>query len=90
MAFSKNSSKRDGHSKMPTLTKRHLKQPVLIPQGTRKEKKKKNEAQFSRRKEMTKIRAAKMKETKRKIGNINETKSWFFKKMILAKIYLDS
>jgi len=39
---------------------------------------------------MTKIRAAKMKETKRKIGNINETKSWFFKKMILAKIYLDS
>ena len=82
MWCSKSSSKRVVYSyiSLPQETRKiPNKQSNLIPKGTRERT---NKTQSSRRKEITKIRAEVNEiETKKTIGKINKTKSWFFEKI---------
>ena len=83
---SKSSSKREVHSNKCLLQETRKvsnRQPNFTPQEARKRR---NIEAQSRRKETTKIRAEINEMTKKAIGKINETKSWFFERIKLTKL----
>lgn len=88
MEFIKNSSKRDVHNNECLPQQRYISNNLSLQLREQGEKKMKPKIVEGRK--WQKFEQKGMEETKMKIRNINETKSWFFEQKILAKIYLDS
>ena len=85
MGFDKSCSKREVHSNTiipQEIGKALNRQSIHLKFLKRYEQKRKKNTKVSRRKQIIKIRAERNEiETKKRIENINETKSWFFKKI---------
>ena len=83
MGFSKSSAKGKVHSNTSHLKKQEKNQiNNLILQVKQLKKEEMKNPRVSRRKEIIKMRAEiSEKETKESIAKINQTKSWFFKKI---------